>query len=149
MTVRFGENRPRVAALIAAYNESATIGPVVKTMADSGLFDEILVISDGSTDDTAPRARDAGATLVHELPIKGGKGAAILHGLTHTDAPILFLADADLFGLEKKHLEAILNPVLEGQRVMNVGLRDRGRFFGMLCERRYRQRHGDRRCGAS
>ncbi len=121
-------DNPRVAALIAAYNEEVTIENVVKTIVDSKLFDEVIVISDGSTDKTAEVARNAGATLVHELPIKGGKGAAILHGLTHTDAPILFLADADLWGLTKQHLEAILNPVLSGKRVMSVGVRDRGRL---------------------
>ncbi len=124
--------RPKVAAIVVAYNEAETIGGVIRPMVQAHLFDEIIVISDGSTDQTALRARQAGATLVHELPIKGGKGQAMLHGLTHTDAPILFFADADLIGLRPEHLAAILEPVLSGKKMMNVGLRDRGKFLTLL-----------------
>lgn len=119
---------PKVAAIVVAYNESKTIGPVVKTIVESGMCDEVIVISDGSTDKTAELAQQAGATLVHQLPIKGGKGAAILHGLVHTDAPILFFADADLYGLTSEHIKIILQPVLDGKKAMNVGLRDRGKL---------------------
>ena len=48
----------RVAALIPAFNEAATIGAVVSGL--RGTVAEILVVDDGSTDDTARRARDGG-----------------------------------------------------------------------------------------
>lgn len=124
-----------VAAIIAAYNEEMTVGHIVRTCVASNLFREVIVISDGSTDRTATRAREAGATLVHELPVKNGKGAALAHGVTHTDAPVLFFFDADLLGLHKRHLIAILDPVLKGKRVMNVGIRDRGVTLMQLSER--------------
>jgi polyisoprenyl-phosphate glycosyltransferase len=123
---------PKTAAIIVAYNEAETIAGVVRPIAESGLFDEVIVISDDSTDNTAELAKQAGATLVHQLPIKGGKGAAVLHGVTHTDAPILFFADADLYGLNKAHLEKIVGPVVRGERAMNVGLRDRGKVYMAL-----------------
>ncbi len=120
---------PKTAAIIAAYNEAKTIEGVVRPIAASGLFGEIIVISDGSTDDTAELARRAGATTVHNLPIKSGKGAAVMHGVTHTDAPVLFFCDADLYGLKEEHLRAVVQPVLDGKKVMNIGMRDRGNFF--------------------
>lgn len=122
--------RPKVAAIVVAYNEAATIEGVVRPMIASALFHEVIVISDGSTDDTAERARRAGATLVHELSVNGGKGAAALHGVTHTDAPVICFADADLYGLRSEHLRAIVEPVLDGRKAMNVGLRDRS-FLSM------------------
>lgn len=115
-----------VAAIIAAFNEEPTIGPIVKTLVDSKLFRDIVVISDGSTDRTAEIARGEGATLVHELPWKHGKGAAMLHGLAHTDAPIIFFLDADLKGLTREHLLKVLEPVSRGKLAMCVGIRDRG-----------------------
>ncbi len=120
------------AAIVAAYNEEPTIGQIVRTLVDSHLFRDVIVISDGSTDATAEKAVAAGATLVHQFPWKHGKGAAMMHGVAHTDAPILFFLDADLKGLGQKHLESLLMPVLKGECDMSVGLRDRGRFLTAL-----------------
>jgi len=115
-----------VAAIVAAYNEEQTIGPIVETLVQSGLFRDVIVISDGSTDGTADIAREAGASLVHQFPWKHGKGSAMMHGVSHTDAPILFFIDADLKGLRKDHLKKILAPVMSGKLAMCVGIRDRG-----------------------
>ncbi|MFA6603715.1 MAG: glycosyltransferase family 2 protein [Patescibacteria group bacterium] len=117
---------PKTAAVVPAFNEAGRIGQVVRTAAASGRFDEIIVVSDGSTDATAEEARAAGATLVHELPFKYGKGSALAHGVMHTDAAIVCFFDADLQGLTTEHVRLLLEPVVAGVRQMNVGLRDRG-----------------------
>ncbi len=114
-----------VAAIVPAYNEAQTIQEVVRILKLSPLLDEVIVVSDGSTDRTADIARSAGAT-VFELSENGGKGAAMLYGVHHTDAEIIFFADADLLGFTVDHVEQLVLPVLSGSRVMNVGLRDRG-----------------------
>lgn len=118
-----------VAAIVAAYNEEPTIGPVIETLVKSKLFRDVIVISDGSTDRTAEVAKQAGASLVHQFPWKHGKGAAMMHGVSHTDAPVLFFADADLIGLAAEHLKKILEPVLSGKLSMCVGIRDRGKVM--------------------
>jgi glycosyltransferase involved in cell wall biosynthesis len=118
--------RTDVAAIVAAYNEEPTIGLIVKTLVDSKIFRDVIVISDGSTDRTAEIARENGASLVHQFPWKHGKGAAMMHGVSHTDAAILFFLDADLKGLAKEHLKKILDQVTGGRMVMCVGIRDRG-----------------------
>lgn len=119
---------PTVAAIVAAYNEEPTIGPIIKTLVESRLFRDVIVISDGSTDRTAEIAKEAGASLVHQFPWKHGKGAAMMHGVSHTDAPVLFFLDADLKGLTVDHLKKILAPILSGRLAMCVGIRDRGRL---------------------
>jgi hypothetical protein len=116
----------RAAAIIPAYNEEKTIGEVVATLVGSKAFGEIVVVSDGSKDGTARVAREAGATLVHEMPWKHGKGAAMGHGVIHTNAEVVCFFDADLKGLTTAHVAAILGPVVNGERYMNVGLRDKG-----------------------
>ncbi|MBU1348709.1 glycosyltransferase family 2 protein [Patescibacteria group bacterium] len=118
-----------VAAIVAAFNEEKTIGPIVKTLADSGRFRDVIVISDGSTDHTADIARQNGASLVHQFPWKHGKGAAMMHGVSHTDAPVIFFCDADLHGLSVEHLDTVMKPVLDGKMAMCVGIRDRGTFL--------------------
>lgn len=121
----------RVAAIIPAYNEEKTIAGVVKVAKESDLLDEVIVVSDGSTDKTSARAKKAGAT-VYDLPIKHGKGAAMLHGVTHTDAEIILFLDADLKGLAGHHIKKMVEPVFRGEKVMVTGVRDRGRFFSKL-----------------
>jgi len=115
----------RVTAIIPAYNEEPTIAGVVGALRSSPLVREIIVVCDGSADKTAERARAAGAT-VFELPHNAGKGAAMLHGLTHTDASVVVFFDADLVDLTADHVERLVLPVLSGSRVMNVGIHDRG-----------------------
>jgi len=68
-----------VVALIPAYQEGPRIGAVVKT-ARAHL--PVVVIDDGSSDDTAARAETAGATVVHQLP-NAGKGAALRAGFQY------------------------------------------------------------------
>ncbi len=118
-----------VAAIVAAFNEELTIGPIIETLVASKIFRDVIVISDGSTDKTMEIARHAGASLVHQFPWRHGKGAAMMHGVSHTDAPILFFLDADLIGLKAEHLKKILQPVTNGTLAMCVGIRDRGKLL--------------------
>ena len=72
--------RGKVAALIAAYGEERQIGAVVRRA--SLYVDHVLVVDDGSTDQTARQAREAGAEVVAHSRNQG-KGAAIKTGLRH------------------------------------------------------------------
>jgi len=114
-----------VAAIVPAYDEEKTIGRVVRTLRSSRGIDEVIVVSDGSTDRTAEEAAAAGARVVR-LRENVGKGGAVKMGAAATRAEILFLCDADFIGLEPRHVENILAPVVEGRLMMCTGLRDRG-----------------------
>jgi len=111
----------KVSAIVPAYNEESTVAQVIKALRASGLVAEIVVVSDGSTDRTAAVAREAGA-LVVELPSNMGKGAAMLEGLKRTRNEMLLFVDADLIGLSREHIEALLGPVLEDRADMTIGV---------------------------
>jgi hypothetical protein len=115
----------KVAAIIPAFNEESTIGQVVRILKSSPCLHEVLVISDGSTDQTAQFAREAGA-VVHEIFPNRGKGEAMRYGVCQTDAEVIVFFDADLFHLTFQHVEALVSPVVDGTSVMQSGLRDRG-----------------------
>ncbi|MBI5370340.1 glycosyltransferase [Candidatus Uhrbacteria bacterium] len=121
-------NRPSVCAIIPAFNEETTIAQVVRPLVTSEGIDEVVVVSDGSTDETAHLARREGATVL-ELPRRGGKGEAMHFGVEQTTAQVLAFFDADLRGLTHEHVERLLLPVVNGGRWMNVGIRDRGRLW--------------------
>ncbi len=73
----------RPAVLIPCYDAAATVGAVV---ADARPYaPHILVVDDGSGDDTAERARIAGAEVIRQ-PRNRGKGAALVAGMRHLAA---------------------------------------------------------------
>ena len=74
------KDRQTVAVVIPAYNEEKHIGDVVRRARQQ--LDDILVVDDGSSDETAERARKSGAeVIVH--PENRGKGESIKTGLRH------------------------------------------------------------------
>ena len=84
----------RVALLIPALNEEASIGGVLAGL-PPGLYSQVLVVDNGSTDGTAAVARAHGATVVSEP--RRGYGRACLAGLAALDplAEIVVFMDAD------------------------------------------------------
>lgn len=118
-----------VAAIIPAHNEAETIAPVVRAVVRSGMCSEVIVVADGCKDATAEVARAAGATRIIIRRRSSGKGAALRAGVCATRAPILLFLDADVQGLTRRHMRALLQPVLAGKVAMTVGLRDRGELL--------------------
>lgn len=110
-------------ALVAAYNEADRVGTTVAALLALPGVAEVLVVSDGSTDATAPRALEAGAHCL-DLPRNIGKGGALNAGLAALTGRVaeglspepvtLLLADADL-GESAAKLDALLAPVLAGE----------------------------------
>src|SRR6059058_5098391 len=72
--------RSRTAAIIPAYQDEKRIGDIARRTRQR--LDHVLVVDDGSTDQTAGRAREAGAEVVVH-PENRGKGEAIKTGLEH------------------------------------------------------------------
>jgi glycosyltransferase involved in cell wall biosynthesis len=110
----------RVASIIPAFNEERTIGDVVGIVRRCALVDDVIVVSDGSRDETALAARRHGARVI-ALSENLGKGGAIAAGLESTTAQIILLLDGDLVGLTTRHIEDLLAPVLAGQAEVSVG----------------------------
>jgi len=85
----------KFSVIIPCYNESQTIGRLVNNISNLYPDFEIIVIDDGSTDDTAVIAEEAGAT-VYSHPYNIGNGAAIKSGIRRASGDILVFMDADL-----------------------------------------------------
>jgi len=87
-------DRTEVSIIIPAYNEAQTIGSLVSKIVELYPDFEIIVINDGSTDDTAVVAEEAGAT-VYIHPYNIGNGAAVKSGIRHAKGEILVFMDGD------------------------------------------------------
>ena len=80
--------------VIPAFNEAASIAAVVRELAAAARWREILVIDDGSTDDTGAQAAAAGARVVRH-PYNKGNGAAVKTGIRQATGDFVLIADAD------------------------------------------------------
>jgi glycosyltransferase involved in cell wall biosynthesis len=120
----------RAAAVIPAYNEASTVGEVVQVALQATLIDEVVVVDNASTDDTAAVATKAGARV--EACTVPGKGQAMASGVAATEAPVIIFLDADLVGLAPAHVDRLADAVLSGRAGMACGLFDRGPVLNRL-----------------
>ena len=112
-------------AIIAAFNEEGTIGDVLSVLTRSPLIDEVIVVSDGSTDRTVAIARQFDVTVV-ALHENHGKGHAMRVGVDYASNDNLFFCDGDMYDVSDEHVEALVTPVVRGDCDMNIGIRHRG-----------------------
>lgn len=133
----------RVAVVIPAFNEGQTVPAVIAPALE--LTPDVVVASDGSSDNTAQAARDAGATVV-ELTHNVGKGPALKAALEATQADYVVMLDADLVGLGKHHLDILLAPVLAGELEMSIGIFDGGGIITDLGNKLTPHLSGQRAC---
>jgi glycosyltransferase involved in cell wall biosynthesis len=124
-----GAGRPLVSVVVPVYNEAATVGQVVDELLDLNLRLEILLVDDGSTDESPQELARLAAThtqvevLTQER--NQGKGAAVRRGISESHGDILLIQDADL-EYSPSDIPALIDPLLSGKADAVFGTRLRG-----------------------
>ncbi len=107
-------NDPEVTVLVPALNEEDTIAEVVERLLALPLPVQVIVINDGSSDETAERLApflDRISVVTHASP--RGKGRAIRSGLAHAQGRAVIIQDADL-EYQPEDIPRLVKPILEG-----------------------------------
>ncbi len=118
----------KVNVIIPAFNEAQSIGKVVEAIPDLPYIHEIIVVDNGSKDDTAVQAREAGAVVLSET--RKGYGYACLCGMEYlrklpVKPDIIVFLDGD-FSDYPEEIPLLVEPVLSGKYDMVIGSRVKG-----------------------
>jgi glycosyltransferase involved in cell wall biosynthesis len=84
----------QTSVVVPAFNEEAAIGPLIAELLTVARWREVLVIDDGSADDTSQQARAAGARVIRH-PYNKGNGAAVKTGIREASGDCILIIDAD------------------------------------------------------
>lgn len=131
---------PNLSVIIPAHNEAATIRKVVDALCATEIVSEILIVDDGSTDETyaeLEKIQQERSSIVRILKhdAKLGKGAAIKTALEHVKGDIVAIQDADL-EYDPQDLPKLMDPfsspqttVVYGSRILGNNPRSNNRFY--------------------
>lgn len=107
-----------VTVVVPAYNEGDRIKPVVRELTQTY---RVLVVDDGSTDNTASEAESAGATVLRQ-PQNTGYVAALKRGFREVTSEVVVTFDAD--GEHRPNdIERVVRPVIEDRMDLVLGAR--------------------------
>jgi len=114
--------RPTSVAILPAYNLERSIASII--LRTRPFVDHVIVVADGSRDDTAGAARAAGAIVPEPEPVRG-KGFAVAKGIAHSRSlgvAVVILMDSDGQHMPEE-IPVVIGPLLEGRCELVVGSR--------------------------
>ncbi len=113
-----------VSAIICAFNEEKTIENVIRSAFANYLVNDIIVVNDGSTDNTGKIIEslkdEITITDIHFTENKG-KGYAMASGIEKALNDIIVFIDADLSNLNQDHYYQLIDPIIEEKADMVLG----------------------------
>ncbi len=116
----------RITCIVPAYNEAPRILDVLKPLQDATQIHTILVVDDGSLDDTCQVVQDYlksdNRVSLLRLSQNSGKGSAFFHGVEHSTGEFILMLDADLIGFKTEHVDLLVQPVQSSDCDMTIGL---------------------------
>lgn len=114
----------KITIIICAYNEENTIAQIIGNVSDFIMIDEIIVVNDGSLDNTGEIIKKLKTEVdiidIH-LPVNKGKGYAMVKGIEYSNSEYLVFIDADLSNLKKEHIKQLVMPIINNEAEMVLG----------------------------
>lgn len=125
--------KPDISVIVPTYNEDKNIGEVLRRLRKIDWPNdkmEIIVVDDGSRDNTSKEVADFTFVKYIRHEINQGKGAALRTGIKNSSGKVIVIQDADMEYLPE-HIPHLVKPILAGTADIVYGSRFNGRYDGM------------------
>lgn len=116
-------NSKQISCIICAFNEAPRIASVLEIASSHPLINEVIVVDDGSTDNTSEIVKSFPSVKLISYFVNQGKSHAMATGVAIAKYDLLILLDADLKGLQYEDITALAVPVLSGRADVSLSLR--------------------------
>lgn len=114
----------KVSVIICAYNEEMFVGQTIRELLRCPAAEEIIVVNDGSTDQTLAILESFGNKIkLISYKRNRGKGHAFVKGVKAASGRVIIILDAHLKGLKDKHLQQLNQPISKRKTNYVLGLR--------------------------
>jgi glycosyltransferase involved in cell wall biosynthesis len=111
-----------ISAIVPFYNEERSLGGVVDVLISSGIFSEIILVNDGSTDSSVKNILKYSEDIILIDNVNNmGKGYAVSEGIKRSSCDIVIFIDADLLKITPKHLQSLVDPLIKGNYDGSLG----------------------------
>lgn len=113
----------RISCIVCAYNEAERIRHILEAVRLHPALSEVIVVNDGSTDDTLALLAGYPNIKVISYAPNQGKTYALSRGIAEAKGEYLMLLDADLSGVTAADIQALADPVIGGRAQVSISLR--------------------------
>ena len=116
-------NTLKISCVIPTYNEAPRIARVLDAVVGHPDIGEIIVVDDGSVDNTAEILSGYPSIRYILHPKNQGKSMALYTGITHAEGDSILFLDGDLVGLTPETISSLITPVKNGISDVSISLR--------------------------
>lgn len=115
--------KQKISCIVPVYNEGKRVGNVLKALIGHPLLDEVIVVNDGSSDDSEEVLKKIKGINLISYAKNMGKSFAVMTGIKRAKNDLLLMIDSDLIGLTAEDITELVEPVLEGVADVAMTLR--------------------------
>ena len=119
----------KISAVIPCYNDGSFLKPIVDEIQKSRFVKEIIVIDDGSSQETKQLLAEIKNITLVTHATNQGKAKAMLTGLKKADYELVLFIDSDLMNFSYKHINKMWKTLQDKNLDMVLGIRDKEIFY--------------------
>lgn len=125
-------SRNKVSCVIPAFNEGGRISYVLNVVKNHPLIDEVIVVNDGSRDNTREVVKKFKGVRLLEHERNEGYTKTLIDGLKAAKNDIVFILDADAKNLKQQNVSQLILPVVNNESDVSLSLRNNPFIFRII-----------------